>query len=667
MRLKKLWRFDAATLLVPIVVFATAITGSVATGAAAPTPVAAYSFDAGSGTTLADLSGNGNAGTISGATWTTGKNGKALSFDGVNDWVTVADAATLDLKTGMTLEAWVRPTRGDSAWRTVVFKESLTGTAYSLYTNERSNRPIGQVNINGERSVLAPTLPLNTWTHLAVTFDGSKLRLYANAALVGSIDVSGSIPATGSPLRIGGNAIWGEWFAGQIDDLRIYDRALSTSELDADMKTPVGATAPPPPPTDTQAPTAPGNLAVTGRTTSSVSVSWTASTDNTGVAGYRLYRDAAGAGTTQSTNATFSGLACGTTYAFAVEAYDAAGNKSSRPSVAAASADCPTSAGAPVAAYSFDAGSGTTLADISGKGNTGSIENATWSSGKNGGGLSFDGANDSVLIADSATLDLSTGMTLEAWVSPTSAGPNWRTVLFKETSDGTAYSLYASERNSLPVGQVDIGGERNAMGPSLPLNTWSHLAVTYDGSIAPALRERRSGRLGRRLRQHPGIERAASHRRQRDLGRVVRRPDRRRSRLQPGTDGYRDQVRHGHTRVREQHASDASDAARAGHAGAHGADEPDARRFHRHDDLRLVDGVGGQHGCGVLRGVSRQRSCRIADEHQLHVRGPALRDQLRPRRRRRRRGGESLGQGREDGLDRGLSGDAPALAAPALG
>ena len=54
------------------------------------------------------------------------------------------------------------------------------------------------------------------------------------------------------------------------------------------------------------------------------------------------------------------------------------------------------------------------------------------------------------MIADSATLDLSTGMTLEAWVSPTSAGPNWRTVLFKETSDGTAYSLYASERTAFP-------------------------------------------------------------------------------------------------------------------------------------------------------------------------------------------------------------------------
>ena len=72
---------------------------------------AAYGFNAGSGTTAVDASGNGHTGTISGATWTAaGKFGGALSFDGTNDWVTVADAAALDLTTGMTLMAWVYPT-----------------------------------------------------------------------------------------------------------------------------------------------------------------------------------------------------------------------------------------------------------------------------------------------------------------------------------------------------------------------------------------------------------------------------------------------------------------------------------------------------------------------------------------------------------------------------
>lgn len=70
--------------------------------------VAAYSFDEGAGTTVTNVSGNGNTGVISGATWTTeGRFGSALSFDGVNGWVTVNDAASLVLTTGMTLEAGV--------------------------------------------------------------------------------------------------------------------------------------------------------------------------------------------------------------------------------------------------------------------------------------------------------------------------------------------------------------------------------------------------------------------------------------------------------------------------------------------------------------------------------------------------------------------------------
>ncbi len=73
--------------------------------------VAAYGFDQTTGTTLTDVSGLSNHGSVSGATWTTsGRYGSALSFDGVNDLVSVADAASLDLTNAMTVEAWVRPT-----------------------------------------------------------------------------------------------------------------------------------------------------------------------------------------------------------------------------------------------------------------------------------------------------------------------------------------------------------------------------------------------------------------------------------------------------------------------------------------------------------------------------------------------------------------------------
>ena len=74
-----------------------------------------------------------------------GKYGGALSFDGVNDSVTVADAASLDLTTGMTLEAWVRPSALGTIWRTVLFKQRSGGLVYGMYANRNTQRPNAQV------------------------------------------------------------------------------------------------------------------------------------------------------------------------------------------------------------------------------------------------------------------------------------------------------------------------------------------------------------------------------------------------------------------------------------------------------------------------------------------------------------------------------------------
>jgi len=95
-------------------------------------------------------------------------------------------------------------------------------------------------------------------------------------------------------------------------------------------------------PPDTTPPTAPTNLAVTNSTMGSVSLNWTASTDNVGVTGYDLYLSGVPAGTTTNTSATFNGLTCGTQYGFGVDAYDAAGNKSTVTSLNASTAACDT-------------------------------------------------------------------------------------------------------------------------------------------------------------------------------------------------------------------------------------------------------------------------------------------------------------------------------------
>ena len=210
---------------------------------AAPTAglVAAYGFNAGSGSTAADSSAAGNTGSVSGASWNAaGRYGSALSFDGVNDWVTTPDASSLDLTNAMTLEAWVRPS-ALGGWRTVVFKERPGGVVYGLFADQAGSRPLGQVFIGSERNATGTSaLPLNTWTHLATTYDGAVVRLYVNGVLTGTTSVSGAMAASTGVLRLGGNGIWGEWFAGLIDEVRIYNRVLSAAEIQQDMQVPIG-------------------------------------------------------------------------------------------------------------------------------------------------------------------------------------------------------------------------------------------------------------------------------------------------------------------------------------------------------------------------------------------------------------------------------------------
>ncbi len=206
-----------------------------------PGLVAAYNFDAGSGTTVADLAGK-NIGVIRNATWSnSGRYGKALYFNGVNSWVTVQSTASLNLTSGMTLEAWVYPTAAQSGWTDIIMKEKPEGLVYYLTANSDTNVPVGGAFIgNAERAVSGKSsLPVNVWSHLATTYDGVTQKFYLNGTLIASRAQSGAIETSTGALRIGGDSIWGEYFKGMIDDVRIYNRALSNSEIQSDMLSPV--------------------------------------------------------------------------------------------------------------------------------------------------------------------------------------------------------------------------------------------------------------------------------------------------------------------------------------------------------------------------------------------------------------------------------------------
>src|SRR5205823_486479 len=191
---------------------------------------------------------------------------------------------------------------------------------------------------------------------------------------------------------------------------------------------------------DTQPPSAPGTLTASATSSTQINVAWGAASDNVAVTGYRIERcQGAGCSTfTQiaapsgtGTTYTDTGLSPSTSYTYRVRAVDAAGNLGAYSNSATATTQAAGSPGL-VAAYSFDEGSGTSVADLSGNGNTGTLTNATWaSSGKFGRALVFNGTSARVNVPSSTSLQLSSGMTLEAWANPNSVSSAWRDLIYK--------------------------------------------------------------------------------------------------------------------------------------------------------------------------------------------------------------------------------------------
>lgn len=184
-----------------------------------------WNFDEGRGTSAGDVSGNGNTGTLTnGPVWTSGKVGGGLNFDGSNDYVSMGDVDVSG--DAITVSAWIKPDTL-SGFTAPVHKRD----AYMFYLNGNVLRP--SVFTNTQYDLTGSIqIPLNQWTHIVFTYDGSDIKGYVNGVSDGSTSASGNINDSSYDLRISGEDGTNSYnFDGLLDDVRIYNTALSASEV----------------------------------------------------------------------------------------------------------------------------------------------------------------------------------------------------------------------------------------------------------------------------------------------------------------------------------------------------------------------------------------------------------------------------------------------------
>ena len=213
-------------------------------GRASARLVAQWPFEEGSGKTVADVVGGGGNGTVAGnPPWGLGVSGGAIGFDGSGQYVRIATNSVVQLRSSSayTVATWVKVQgtligfilfhgEGCSAWGSW-FLGVGGGEGDAVRQPGKLVFGVRQANGSDYTSVAAPLAP-DKWVHVAATYDGTTLAFYIDGKQADSVAAPQPYDNT-NPFYIGGDPGCGGrvWFTGMIDDLRIYDQALSAGDL----------------------------------------------------------------------------------------------------------------------------------------------------------------------------------------------------------------------------------------------------------------------------------------------------------------------------------------------------------------------------------------------------------------------------------------------------
>lgn len=426
-----------------------------------------WKLDETSGVLAADSSGFGNTGALqntSGSVWGPGKLAGALTLDGQNDVVAVPDSDSLDLGSTLTIAAWIKP-RSYAYYGRILTKGTASGSRYDLALTGSGLT----LKTSSDSVSAAGLIRLNTWQHIAVTYDGTRTRMYVQGIEKFNAAQNLTIAPNTEPLFIGNVAAFNRPFDGLIDDVRLYSVALAPAEIQ-DL---AGIGAP------NQTPVANAGLDVErldvdedGSESVLLDASGSSDSDGTIVS----YQWSIG-GTLVGTGATCTlNLPLGS-HLITLTVTDNNG------ATASDTVNVHIYADPALRAYwKLDDGSGIFALDSGEFANDGellNIEETVWSAGKVGGGLKMDGADDAVLVPNKAALNLGSSFTLAAWVQPRSYA-YWGRIITKGSTAGSRYDLSLSSG-----GVLTFKSSEDAVSPAgaVVLNAWQHVSVTYDGTV----------------------------------------------------------------------------------------------------------------------------------------------------------------------------------------
>jgi hypothetical protein len=460
-----------------------------------------------SGTTAANLTG-GQTGTylnspqlgVTGLL--SGETNSAVRLDGVDDYVRVPSTSALNPTAAVSVEAWIKPEAIPTvgAFATVATKPEaysiqfngprLEFTVMRFGTRYRTQAPVGAVQVG------------STY-HVVGTYDGATARLYLNGEQVASRALTGPIGSNGNSLNLGSWSGWNERFKGTVDEVAVYGSALAASRVTAHYDA-AGSTPPPPDPTVAT----PNDLKATAVSPSQVDLQWVDNSSNE--TEFVVEWDTASQFTSpqsatvpgDTTQRSVTGLSPSTQYYFRVRARNATTTSNwSGPATATTPSLPPPPPPPPPPPSSYSTtvledapvsywrlgDAGTTAADTQGV-NNGTYFNAPTlgatsllDSDTTDEAVAFDGANDQVRVANSASLGLSSQLSLEAWIRPTSlpASGAFRSVVTKPE----AYSLqFNGGRLEFTIMQFGVRQRLQApLGTIQPGSTY-HVVGTFDGA-----------------------------------------------------------------------------------------------------------------------------------------------------------------------------------------